>query len=81
MEDGDEKSWGYNEKVRDSEALLEKMAELFDAVKKIPYLNGYCYTQLTDVEQETNGILDADRKAKVSLEKLRKVILETGYDY
>lgn len=81
IEDGNDKSWGYHEKAQDSDALLEKMTELFEAVNAIPYFNGYCYTQLTDVEQETNGILDVHRKAKVDLTALRKVILGTGYKY
>lgn len=81
MEDGDENSWGYHEKASDSSALFEKMAELFEAVNEISYLNGYCYTQLTDVEQETNGILDVERNAKVNLSELQSVIQKTGFDF
>ncbi len=28
---------------------------------------GYCYTQLTDVMQEINGVLTADRRPKVEI--------------
>lgn len=35
-------------------------------------LAGYCYTQLTDVEQEVNGLLTYDRKVKADVEKIRK---------
>ena len=29
---------------------------------------GYCYTQLTDVQQEVNGLLDANHNPKVEVE-------------
>jgi beta-glucuronidase len=34
---------------------------------------GYCYTQLTDVFQERNGIFTFDRQSKFDLERLRDV--------
>ena len=34
---------------------------------------GFCYTQLTDTQQERNGLLTADRKPKVPLEQVRAV--------
>ena len=37
-------------------------------------ISGYCYTQLTDVEQETNGLLTADRAPKVPIEKIAEII-------
>ena len=36
---------------------------------EIPGCQGYCYTQLTDVQQETNGLLTPDRKPKVDPER------------
>lgn len=73
VEDGKEESWGYHEKAADTETLYRKMKELTDAVKEISYLEGYCYTQLTDVEQETNGLLYADRTPKLAVEKIKEV--------
>ena len=32
----------------------------------MPQYCGFCYTQLTDVEQEKNGLLTADRRDKLS---------------
>jgi hypothetical protein len=34
---------------------------------------GYCYTQLTDIYQEQNGIYTFDRRAKFDLARLRAV--------
>ena len=35
-------------------------------------ISGYCYTQITDVEQEVNGLLLPDRTPKVSVEEIAK---------
>ena len=34
---------------------------------------GYCYTQLTDVMQEQNGIYYYDRGVKYDMERVRKI--------
>jgi hypothetical protein len=36
-------------------------------------LAGFCYTQLTDTEQETNGLLTAERRPKLDLDVLRNI--------
>ncbi|GGI44449.1 hypothetical protein GCM10008018_07160 [Paenibacillus marchantiophytorum] len=36
-------------------------------------VQGYCYTQLTDVEQEINGLLTYDRKPKVPVEVIKVI--------
>jgi hypothetical protein len=37
------------------------------------YLFGYCYTQLTDVEQEQNGLYTYDRQAKFDAKRLHAI--------
>jgi beta-galactosidase/beta-glucuronidase len=61
---GDGPTYGYG-KVTDSESFLAKYKELIDAIVSSPAIAGFCYTQLTDVEQETNGLLTADRQSKL----------------
>jgi hypothetical protein len=56
--------WAYA-KVRDAESFLAKYEELVGAVLQSTALAGFCYTQLADMEQERNGILDEHRRAKV----------------
>ena len=34
---------------------------------------GYCFTQLTDVQQEVNGLLDEYHKPKLDVERLKKL--------
>ena len=66
-----EDSWGYNGRVHSTEEFMQRYRASTDAVREIPYCQGYCYTQLTDVMQEINGLLTMDRKFKVSPEALR----------
>ena len=68
-------AWGYNKAETTAEELLQRFADITAAFKKIPYITGYCYTQLTDVFQEVNGLLDMDRNPKVDLEAIRKINL------
>lgn len=73
FEEGDAGTWGYHDKVTDEEAFFKRYASVTDAVREIPYCQGYCYTQLTDVKQETNGILTPDRRPKVDVERFKKL--------
>ena len=41
----------------------------------MPGFSGYCYTQLTDVFQEVNGLLDMHRNPKVNLDEIRRINL------
>jgi len=47
------------------EDLLAKYADLMHGIALLPFVAGFCYTQLTDVEQEMNGLLTYDRVPKV----------------
>ncbi len=65
-------TWGYHDKVESEEAFFERYRSVTDAIRAIPYCRGYCYTQLTDVMQEINGLLLPDRTPKVAPEKFAK---------
>lgn len=62
----DDATWGYHT-VRDGEELLEQYRELIAAVRSCDSVAGFCYTQLTDLEQEANGLLSFDRKPKADI--------------
>ena len=64
--------WGYTV-AQSEEELLEDYARIMEAVFASQSLHGFCYTQLTDVEQEINGLLTYDRTPKCDLEKIRKL--------
>ena len=57
----------------DGETFVNDYARIMDAVYASRALHGYCYTQLTDVEQEINGLLTYDREPKVPLETIRHI--------
>lgn len=69
----DGSGWGYGKQVDSEDAFLARFDQLHRAIQDIGYISGYCYTQLTDVAQEVNGLLTIDRKPKVSLAKLKQI--------
>lgn len=52
------------------EQLRDKYAEIIGAILASDTVVGFCYTQLTDTEQERNGLLDEDRKPKFPIEEI-----------
>ena len=72
---GTEESWGYGNRVDTEEAFLERFDKITTAIKKLPYVCGFCYTQVSDVQQEINGLLDADHEFKIAPEKIREINL------
>ncbi|WP_127532817.1 glycoside hydrolase family 2 protein [Paenibacillus kobensis] len=71
----DEQGWGYGNQVDSEEAFLARFKSITQAIKDTPYVSGYCYTQVSDVQQEVNGLLTEDRKPKVALELIRDINL------
>jgi beta-galactosidase/beta-glucuronidase len=72
-DEGDESSWGYGERPKSVEDFFGRFRDLCHGLLDNPGLAGYCYTQLTDVYQERNGIVDFARVPKLDLDRLRKV--------
>lgn len=64
--------WGYTT-AASPEDYLEQYRRVISAILESPTVYGFCYTQLTDVEQEVNGLLNADRSPKCPLEEIRKI--------
>lgn len=60
----DTNGWGYGNAPKTEEEFLERLKGLNDAMLDNPYIFAFCYTQLTDVEQEQNGLYTYDRKPK-----------------
>jgi beta-galactosidase/beta-glucuronidase len=68
-------SWGYGDRVRDEAEFQERFAGLTGALLGDPAMFGYCYTQLTDVMQERNGIYRFDRSSKIDVDAVRRAQL------
>lgn len=70
-------SWGYRH-VDSAEHLEEHLVGLFAAVRESEVLAGWCYTQLTDTAQETNGLADENRVPKLPVERIRALVEGSG---
>ena len=64
-------SWGYSGVEKTQEAALARLTQLFQGLAKLKNVAGACYTQLTDVEQEVNGLATYDRQPKYPVEKVK----------
>ncbi|GAA1309507.1 MAG: glycoside hydrolase family 2 protein [Brachybacterium tyrofermentans] len=66
-------SWGYGQRIRSEEELYTRFEGLTRVLLEDPLMFAYCYTQMTDVFQEKNGIVDFERGRKLDLARLRAV--------
>ena len=62
-----EKAWGYGDGPATEEAFIERYRGLTEALLSNPNMFGFCYTQLYDVEQETNGLYTYNREPKFDM--------------
>ena len=44
-----------------------------ESIKALKHITGFCYTQITDVEQEQNGIYNYDRSPKFDTQRLKEI--------
>jgi hypothetical protein len=65
--------WGYGDGPKNLEEFYTRYAGLVDALLDNPNMFGFCYTQLTDVEQEHNGLYYYDRRPKFDLQRLHDI--------
>ena len=56
--------WGYGQAPMSEEEFISRFKGLTEAILFHPKMGALCYTQLTDVEQEVNGLYTYDRKPK-----------------
>lgn len=68
-----EKGWGYGNQVKNEEEFLNRYESITQAIKNTEYISGFCYTQITDVQQEINGLLTESREPKINLEKIKEI--------
>ena len=69
-----QEGWGYGDKADNILILRERMRKLFESIYKLDYISGFCYTQLSDVYQETNGLVYENRNTKLSPEEVRYIV-------
>jgi beta-galactosidase/beta-glucuronidase len=75
-------SWGYGEGPRTLDEFYTRLEGQLLVMRNLSHISGYCYTQLTDVEQEQNGIYNYDRTPKFDLARIAcifKLVEERTY--
>ena len=68
-----EASWGYGDRPKTIEEFYQRFESLCRVLLDNPLMFGYCYTQLTDVFQEQNGVIRFDRRLKFDMARLRAI--------
>jgi hypothetical protein len=66
-------SWGYGDDPKTLEEFYSRLEALTEVILKFDHIWGYCYTQLTDIEQEQNGIYNYDRTEKFNMGRIKKI--------
>lgn len=64
-------SWGYGERPKTIEEFYKRFEGLCKVLLDNEFMFGYCYTQLTDVFLEENGIYNFDRSLKFDMARIR----------
>ena len=75
QKDAKNNAWGYNGAEKNAADFLRRFENITKAFKTMDYISGYCYTQLTDVFQEVNGLLDMHRNPKINMDDIKRINL------
>ena len=67
-------AWGYGQAPKTLDEFYERFEGLINVLLDNPKMCAFCYTQLTDVYQEKNGIYAFDRRAKFDLDRLHRIM-------
>lgn len=65
--------WGYGDAPKTVEEFISRYKGLTDALLDNPKMLGFCYTQLTDIEQEQNGLYTYERKPKFDVKIIHDI--------
>lgn len=65
--------WFYGKHVANEDEFLERFEGITNAIKQTNYICGFCYTQLTDVQQEINGLVYENRENKFSEKAIKRI--------
>lgn len=66
-------AWGYGQAPKDIEEFYTRLEGLTTVLLDNPKICAFCYTQLTDVYQETNGIYNFDRTEKFDMDRIHAI--------
>ena len=66
-------TWGYGGMIKDAEEFYRILRSEVESIKALKHITGFCYTQITDVEQEQNGIYNYDRTPKFDTNRIKEI--------
>lgn len=66
--------WGYGNAPKTEEEFIARFKGLTETLLQNPRISGFCYTQLTDVEQEQNGLYTYERVPKFNPSILHAIL-------
>ncbi|MEG2240850.1 MAG: glycoside hydrolase family 2 TIM barrel-domain containing protein, partial [Alistipes sp.] len=66
-------SWGYGDGPKSLEEFYKRLDGQIETILSLGHIRGYCYTQLTDVEQEQNGVYNYDRTPKFDMSVIKTI--------
>ena len=75
-----EEDFSYGNLAETPEALEARMRKIMTDIRSLKALQGFVWTQLTDVQQEINGLLYFDRQPKLPIAVLSDIFSEGGED-
>jgi beta-galactosidase/beta-glucuronidase len=70
-------SWGYGNAPQTLEEFYTRLEALTDVLLSYDHIIGFCYTQLTDIEQEQNGIYNYDRSEKFDMARVKAIFAKS----
>ena len=68
-----EGGFSYGAQPKSHDEFYTRYKATIDAMLDNPHFFGFCYTQLTDIEQEKNGLYYYDRKPKFDVKQLHDI--------
>jgi hypothetical protein len=71
---GEEPHFAYGDLAIDEATYLTDCSQVLHEIGEIPQLNGFVWTQLTDVQQEVNGLLGFDRTPKAPIDQIKRLV-------
>jgi len=72
-----ETSWGYGDDPTTLDQFYARLEGQVDVLLGHDHICGFCYTQLTDVEQEQNGVYNYDRTEKFDMARIKAIFSKT----
>ena len=71
--DSEDSGWGYGCPPQNTDEFYDLYRRLTEALLHNPKICGFCYTQLTDIEQERNGVYYYNRSPKFDINIIRSI--------